>query len=65
MTVIIRIIGPYQEVVDAAAALSGSKILCGQSFIGEHWNEGSYCYSVCGTYDRKHALAVLEAEAEP
>ena len=65
MTVIIRIQGPFQEVADSAAALRESRIFEEQVFVAEHWAEGNYVMAMSGRFDRKHAMELLEREAEP
>ena len=63
MTVLIRIIGPYSEVLDTVRSLESSSILHDRQFVGEHYCALGYTYSICGKPGRS-AMAILEAKVK-
>lgn len=48
MTVLIRIIGPFSEVLDTVRSLEASDILHDKKFVAEHYGDNGYTYTICG-----------------
>lgn len=63
MTVLIRIIGPYSEVLETVRTLESSGILHDREFVAEHYGEHGYTYSICGKPGRS-AMAIVEAKVK-
>lgn len=59
MTVLIRIIGPFSEVLDIVRSLEASDILHDREFVAEHYGDSGYTYSICGK-PGSSAMAIVE-----
>lgn len=62
MTVIIRILGPYSEVLDTVRSLESSGVFDSE-FVAEHYGEHGYTYSICGKPGRS-AMATVEKKVK-